>query len=867
MKHNAAAGGAGPDLVGPQLHPMPSRRDPSRPRQLRASDLRWSCPAAWIPAARRADRDDEGAVLAGLTGQERAVEALEMGLAVDAPGYNVFVAGIHGEEKLDAVRGILARVERPCGGLRDHVFVHNFGDPLRPHHLALPPGQGPRLRELMRDWLRTLRTEVPRLLFDEDHRERRRRMAQRYREAQRRLFRRVGRRARAEGLALVEVEDEEGSRHDIWISIDGKGVPPDELHEVPSRNRPSVAQLRRRMRARARLLDELERSRRQARRLAQRLHRELQILDVNRARHVVEDLMDEFRAEFDGLEKLLNWFDDAELFALGNLELFRRGAGGVPEPDETEDSDDERDDNRLPGIEVFEVNVVRSLSGGSCPTVYELHPNYSNLFGTVERRILAEGPGHYHLAVRPGSLLDAEGGFLVLNCPDLIREAEVWRSLKRSLQNGRLEVHALESLSPLGVTGVRPEPVPLHVKVVLLGSNDLYETLQDNDDDFGRIFKVKAEFDESLKLTEEHAAALARAAREIRRRESLLPFAKSGLQALVERAAREAGRRNRLSSSLASLADCAREASYHARRAGRTRIDRTAVDAAERRFVRQHSLENEIHNRMVFEGVYLIATNGKRIGMVNGLTVVSLGPLEFGRVARVSATVSAGEENWLSVEREIELSGPIHTKGVLLLESFIRNRFGQKRSIPAKINLTFDQNYGPIDGDSASSTEVYALLSALARLPVRQDVAVTGAVSMDGELLAVGGANEKIEGFFEICRARGLNGTQGVLIPASNLEDLMLDGEVVEAVRRGEFHLWTARNVDQAIHLLTDVPAGEPQADGSWPADSVMGRVDARLAEFEKALKSDDKDKDAAEDHPGPQERRQAARGPRRRKR
>ena len=558
----------------------------SLPVPLAAGDLRWTCPADWVRSAGRGHRQADP--LPDLIGQERALQAIEMGLSVNAPGYNVFVTGPGGAEPVEAVYRLLERLRQGLRPARDHVYVHNFADPLRPQHLSLPPSGGPYLRLAMHDWVRALQREIPRLLESEEHLQRRRAMQERSAQVEKRWFRALARRARARGLALVEIEDEGGRRHDLYLSCAGQVVAHDAVGTLPARQRPAPSELRKRLAARERLLGDLELVQRKLRRQALSLLRALQKLDEERARVAVAEITEAAREELGATGALAIWLGAGAEFALSHLELFRRaGAGERHEhgAEAAEGEDGAARAGRL-GLEVFEVNVVRCAEDRGAPTVLELHPNYSNLFGTVERRVMDSGPGHYHLAVRPGSLLSADGGFLILNGRDVFKEAEVWRALKRTLQNQRLEVHALDTLSPLGATGVRPEPVYLDLKVVLIGDNELYEQLHEADFDFPRIFKVKAEFDDSLPLERDYARRFVRAIRELGRREGLLPFAPSGLQALVERAGRDAGRRNRLSARLNALADYARESSYFARRARRRSIDRPAVEDARRPFRR-----------------------------------------------------------------------------------------------------------------------------------------------------------------------------------------------------------------------------------------------------------------------------------------
>ncbi len=831
---------------------MPHRSGP--PRRLTPSELRWTCPAAWIPKSKRRALNARET----LFGQERALQALELGLALEAPGYNVFVCGIGGTDKAEIVVSLLRQSRMVCQLPRDHVFVHNFESPIEPRHLALRPGGAAALAEGMDRWVHALSTEVPKLLRSQNHLARRHAMFRKYQKAEAQMFQRLEKRLAAAGLALVTIEDEVGSRRDVHLRVGEETVAPARAQELAKAGTAEPAKVAEALVARERLLPEVDKAQHQARALGLRLVREARALDESVVQEAVEGLTLALAEELRADESLGAWLGDSARFALNNTQLFlQRPARPAAEPEDEEEEEEGAANPARPGLEVFEVHIVRTLRERDCPIVFEQHPNYSNLFGTVERHVIRNGPGHIHKAVRPGSLLSADGGCLVINARDVFKEAEVWRALKRTLQNGRLAVHALEGLSPLGVTGARPEAIPIRVKVVLVGDEDLYENLHDQDYDFPHIFKVKADFDDSVALNQEHVAGLAHVLRDLAAREQLLPFARDGLQAVAERAVRDAGRRTRISSRIAVLADFAREASYHAERAARKRVDREAVEMARVKFREMHTLEAEWHQRTVMEGVTVIETQGRRVGVVNALTVVRLGPITFGRPSRISAMCGAGEESWASHDREVELAGAIHNKGVLQLESAMRWRYGQDRPLPAKMSMAFDQSYGPVDGDSASSTEFYALVSALANMLMRQDVAVTGAIGLRGELLAVGGVNEKIEGFFEICRQRGLTGTQGVLLPETNVGDLMLPPEVLAAVRARKFHVWAASHVDQGLALLT----GEPVAE-------VDRRVRARLESMHRSVKEDEDGKSRAKGaegkrHPPPAREKPTRRRPR----
>ena len=790
-------------------------------RKLRPSQLRWTCPSSWIPKP----TGDEGSMGAAdrLFGQERALDALQMGLGVDAPGYNVFVCGIDGADKAAMVRELLEEMQLQCKMPRDHVFLHNFDDPLSPRHLALAAGQAEALDDGLARWVETLSKEMPRLLRTDAHLARRQKLFDRYQRAEQQLFRRLERKLRAASLTLASVEDESGEHHDIHLSIGEQTVAPEEVDALEPGERPKPKELEAMLKARESLLPEVDAARHKSRALGLRLLREVRNLDEQVVQRAVEGLTIALAEELDADEALASWLGDCARFALANTGLFRQRRG---EGEEEAASNESR-----PGLEVFEVHVVRTIRDQGCPVVYEAHPNYSNLFGTVERRRMASGPGHVHLAVRPGSLLQADGGFLVLDARDVFKEAEVWRALKRTLQSGMLSVHALEGHSPLGVTGARPEPVPLDIKVVLVGDTRLYETLHDDDYDFPQIFKVRAEFEDSLPCTRENVAGLVRGIRDVAALDNLPPFRVNGLCALVERAVRDGGRRSRLSSRLGVLVDFAREAAYWARSERKKAIDREAVETARVRYRLQHASDAEWYTRAVLDGVYEISTEGLMTGTVNALTVVTLGPLGFGRVSRVSAVTAPGDDMLSSLDRDVDLAGPIHNKGLLVLENYLRWRYGARRSLAAKTALAFEQSYGPVDGDSASSTELCAVLSALTGMPLRQDIGVTGSLSMQGRVLAVGGVNDKIEGFHELCRARGLTGSQGVALPAVNVDDLMLPPELLEDVAAGRFHVWAVETVDELMELLFDCPAAE-----------VHAAVERRLDELEKLKDGDSKD-------------------------
>jgi len=782
---------------------------PRPARKLHPNQLRWTCPPSWIPRKHKTAQEID--ISDRLFGQQRAIEVIQMGLAVDSPGYNVFVCGIGGTDRAEVVQELLTRTNISCQLPHDHVFVHNFEDPMAPKHLLFTPGGGERLTDGLERWVYSLGTEIPRLLKSEEHLARRHRLFERYQKSENQLFRRLESKLRNQNLSLVTVENDEGVRRDVHFIINDQTLAPEEVLQLGANKRPSAAAITKLMKAREIHLPLVDEARLKSRALGLRLLRESSRMDESVVQEVIESTTIALAGELEADLELGAWLGDCAHFALNNTNLFGGGKS---------DSDEDRSNKR--GLEVFEVNRVRTMREPECPIVFEPHPNYSNLFGTVEHSRMSNGPGHVHMAVRPGSMLLADGGFLVLDARDIFKEAEVWRALKRTLQNGALSVHALENLSPLGVTGARPQAIPMDLKVILVGDSSLYEALNDDDFDFPHIFKVRAEFDDSKPLNKEIVGEMVRCLRDLAVHEGLLPPSRDGLQALVERAVHDAGRRNRISLRMPTLGDFMRESSYFAKLAGHSHIDRKAVETARDKFRAQHALDAEWHQRNVLENIFRLDTSGELVGVVNGLTVVSLGPVSFGRPARISAMVAAGDESYTNIDREVDLTGNIHNKGMLMLENYMRWQFGGKRGLAARMSLVFDQNYGPLDGDSASCAELYALLSALSELPLRQSFAVTGSLSMRGDVQAIGGVNQKIQGFFELCQERGLNGEHGVIIPAINADDLMLPENIVQAVRDGLFHVYTVENASQGIALLTGKPAKE-----------VFAAVEKRLEKME----------------------------------
>jgi ATP-dependent Lon protease len=499
----------------------------------------------------------------------------------------------------------------------------------------------------------------------------------------------------------------------------------------------------------------------------------------------------------------------------------------------------------MPERDPFRVYSVNTLLAHddleASNVIFETTPTYANLFGTIQRAYDSRGGWTSDfMDLRAGSILRADGGYLIIYALDAFGEAGVWRTLKRTLNHGRLDSQPLDLFFPFGASALKPEPIDINVKIILIGDPDMYEILYENDEDFKKIFKVRVEFDEEMGLNDTVIHQYGGRLRKLSEKENLLAFDRSAVAAMLEFGVRLAGRRNKVTARFADLADLAREACYAAREEGQTLVTAVHVRSAREARIERHNLIETKIREMIEEGTLLMDVAGTRTGQVNGLTVAEIGGYAFGKPIRITASAALGKSGLINIEREARLSGRLHDKGMQIIAGFLRSRFAQDKPLSLAASLCFEQSYSGVEGDSASSTEVFALLSALSGLPIRQEIAVTGSVNQQGDIQPIGGVNQKIEGFFDVCRVLGLTGKQGVIIPAENIEDLMLRDDTIDAVARGQFQILPISTVEQGIEILTGVKAGARKADGAFEPDTVFALVDKRLREWATALKQFD---------------------------
>src|SRR2546422_1699767 len=572
--------------------------------------------------------------------------------------------------------------------------------------------------------------------------------------------------------------------------------------------------------------------------LSRELASELSYLEQEAASVLVDGVIEELKEKYPGTS-VSEYLEEVRHHLLDNLDPFKEREGdsedqpegleGLPKP-----QGPERDPFR-----VYGVNVILAHDGDSeSPVIFETTPTYANLFGTIQRAYDARGGWTSDfMDMRGGSLLRADGGYLIMYSLETISEPGVWRALKRTLNHNRLEIQPLEMFYPFGGSALKPEPIQINVKVILIGDREMYELMYDYEEDFRKIFKVRVEFDEEMAMNDSVIAEYAGRLRALSEKENLWPFDRGAFAAILEYGVRRAGRRNKVTARFVDIADLAREANYEAKAANETVVRAAHVRKALSSKMERHNLIETRIREMIEEGTLLVDVSGQRVGQVNGLSVLEIGGYAFGKPVRITATAALGKAGLINIERESNLSGRFHDKGEHIIAGYLRSRFAQGKPLSLAASICFEQSYSGVDGDSASSTEVYALVSALADLPVRQDIAVTGSMNQQGDIQPIGGVNEKIEGFYDVCRLKGLTGTQGVLIPESNVEDLMLRQDIVEAVQTKKFHIWPAAKIEQGVELLTGVSAGLKNGSGSFDSGTVFARVNKRLTEMAKMLK------------------------------
>ena len=782
------------------------------PAPLETQQLYHSCDSEQFGFQTTADLDD----LQEIIGQMRAMEAVHFGIGIRQQGYNLFVLGPSGLGKRSMVQQFLENKAATEQKPDDWCYINNFAQPHKPHALRLPCGRGTELRQHMEQRVDYLRTAIPALFESEEYRTKSEAIHDEFRKRQEQVIKELGEDAEKEEVVLLRTQEgfafAPTKNHEI--------IPPHEFEKMPEeeRNRAesAIAELQKRL---ENILKHVPQWQKERSERINQLNRETSLL-------VVGHVLDELRASYADLPDVLKYLDVVQQDMVDNVEDFRK----------------QKESFSLSGMTIvsqetfhrYQVNVL--VSNGKkpgAPIISEDNPNYSNLVGRVEHIAQLGALVTDFTLIKPGALHLANGGYLLLDIRKVLMQPFAWEGLKRALQSREIHIESLGQMySLVSTVSLEPEPIPLNAKIVLFGDRLFYYLLHAYDPDFGELFKVAADFEEHIERNADTHLLYARLISTLTRKEELLPFDRGAVARVIEHSARLVEDAEKLSIHMRDVADLLRESDYWAREAGQSVVKADDVQKSiDTQIRRQGRLRDRIYESILRDTI-IISTQGEVAGQVNGLSVIELGNFAFAQPTRITATTRLGEGKLVNIEREVKLSGAIHSKGVLILSSFLAARYARNQPLALSASLVFEQSYGLVEGDSASLAELCALLSNLADAPIKQSLAVTGSVNQFGQVQAIGAVNEKIEGFFDICAARGLNGEQGVLIPVSNIKHLMLRRDVVAAAEAGKFRIYAVENVDQAITILTGVAAGEADANGIYAEGSVNRRVAERLAEL-----------------------------------
>ncbi|MCX7023714.1 MAG: ATP-binding protein [Spirochaetes bacterium] len=776
-----------------------------------------------------AGRLDGGDWGKAVIGQPRALEALLLGVGIHAKGYNVFVTGAPGTGRRTAVKKVLSEY-RPAGlALHDIAYVFNFKSPLEPRVLSFKAGAARAFRKDVHTLIENVKKIVRLQLSSAEFKARKDAIVSGFEKEENSRIAAFERELLSNGFHIVQIEGEEGSAAtDIVPVVDGGNSDFDALQKLVAEGKMAEADWNALRERYYEYMDRMKVLFAELRRGRVELEVKLETLRNDTLKPLIQSEIALLKTRHPD-ERILRWFHDLEKDLFQHLYLFQppTDESGVKTP-------------RTPPLSRYGVNVfVDNGDLERIPIVFEAHPSFVNLFGSIETH--PEIPGESRIAylkVRAGSIHRASGGFLVMRAEDLIQEEESWSCLKRVLQTGRAEIFPPSGPYGTPTAPVKPEPAEVDVKVVLMGGESSYDVLYGADPDFQKLFKVSAEFDSSMPRNDETTREYVAFIHKIVREEGLRDITRDGIAAVVEHGVRLSEYRDRLSTRFSLIADLLREADYHAGRSGKPSIDAESVTGAERRRAYLASLPEEKLGDMILSGEIILKVSGTAIGRVNGLAVHDRGYYAFGLPAVISAQVSPGENGVINIEGESGLSGEIYDKAVLIVEGFLRSRYARNFPLMVSASVCFEQSYTAVEGDSASSTAVYALLSAIAGVPLRQDIAVTGSMNQMGQIQPVGGVTEKIEGFYRICERAGFSGTQGVMIPRQNVVNLTLSREVQAAVTEGRFMLYAVSSIDEGIEVLTGLSAGTADAKGEFPPDSFNGRVRSELLAMTKTIKT-----------------------------
>jgi lon-related putative ATP-dependent protease len=790
--------------------------------------LRWRLDPATLPFENTEDLKP----LKEIIGQKRGVEAFRFGMGMDKPGYNVFVTGMAGTGRMSTIRKLLEEISKKKAQVPDdYCYVNNFKNTEAPILLRFKPGMGRKFKKDVRNFVEALKKDIPQFFESQDYLNRKKEIMDEYEKKGKDFFKDLDKKVRAEGFALVDIQVGQMKRPEVVPLIDGNPTHIDQVEAMVEKGRFPKNEFEELKKKQEKLRKDIEQISLELRALQKEVQEDIEKMDRVMFTKMATDLTVPLRETYKS-KQINDYFDDMLADMTDNLHIF------TPQSQQT-----------FPGLpfalpegdafQPYQVNlIVDNGDQKGPPVIIETYPTYRNLFGSIERVVDRSGVWKTDFSkIKVGSFIKANGGYLVLNLLDAVMEPGVWPALKRSLKTEKMEIQTYDPFYLFTTTGLKPEPIEMDIKVAIISDAYIYHLLFAYDEDVKKIFKVRVDFDTSMEKNSDSIHQFAEFVKLKKDEDELKSFDRTAIATLVEHAVRLSGRQEKISTAFPAITDLLREADYWAGQENKTVVQEHHVDKAiDTKIYRSNMIEEHIQE-MIDRGTLMIDVDGEVVGQVNGLAVYDLGDYMFGKPSRITASTSMGRSGIINIERESDLSGSTHNKGVFILSGYLRKKYAQDKPLTMSASIAFEQSYSGVDGDSASSTEIYALLSSLSGIPLKQYIAVTGSVNQNGEVQAIGGINQKIEGFYDCCRKIGLTGKQGVMMPESNMKDLMLRKDVVEAVKKGKFHIYRVKTIDQGIEILTDKKAGEKQSDGTFPKGTINFLVNEKLQKLAEGLK------------------------------
>lgn len=769
---------------------------------------------------------DELPPFEGTIGQDRALSAIDFGLSLESKGFNIYVLGEGGTGKSSTIKTLLSRKAEGEPVPPDWCYVYNFKEPDSPLAISLEPGQGVEFQKDMSELINSLKVEIPRVFESKEYDKQRGRIFEEFQKKQKELFSSLEQEAESKGFTIKRTV---GGFLIVPVKKNGEPLTEEEFNSLDEATRRKIEEIGKLLQEK---LDDLVRTLREGEKLVKEL---LRRLEREAAISVLGHLIDDLKEKYKGNEKIIVYLDVVKEDILDDLEGFKSPSEEAAPPP----LPFMKVPKQEPDFTKYSVNaIVNNGARKGAPCVFESNPTYYNLFGRIEHKFQYGVAVTDFSMIKAGSLHKANGGYLVINALDLLRNLFSYDAMKRAIRNRELKIEDIwEQYRLITTAMLKPEPVPLDVKVILIGNPYIYYMLYNLDEEYRELFKVKADFDNRMDRTGENILKYATFVATKSKDESLMPFDPSGVARIVEFGSRLAEHQEKLSSKFSDISDLIREAHYWAKKEGAEAVGEMHVEKALNEKIYRHNRIEDRLRELMAEGTLIVETSGERVGQINGLAVMSLGDYSFGKPSRITTTVYTGKAGVVNIERETKLSGKIHEKAILILSNYLGRMYAVKKPISLSASITFEQLYGMIEGDSATCAELYSLLSAISGVPIKQNTAITGSMDQNGNIQPVGGVNEKIEGFFELCRLRGLDRTYGVIIPEKNVKNLMLRREVLDAVKDGRFHIYPIKRVEEGIEILMGVPAGELKPDGTYPEGTLNYLVQKRLTEIREALK------------------------------